>query len=98
MIYVGSLIFSQIGVLWPEHLAAGAAVGLSATPALAAPISLGGGLISANLASSTKVGSLSVPPTWSATAPKAAEQSSSRRSAPRVLAVRRTDRRRCCAS
>lgn len=75
MIYVGSLIFSQIGVLWPEHLAAGAAVGLSATPALAAPISLGGGLISASLASSTKVGSLSVPPTWSATAPTAAEQS-----------------------
>jgi PPE-repeat protein len=75
MTYVGSLIFSQMGVLWPEHLAGGAAVSLSATPALAAPVNLGGGLISANLASSTKIGSLSVPTSWSATAPKAAEES-----------------------
>ncbi|MCV7427829.1 PPE family protein [Mycobacterium montefiorense] len=75
MIYVGSLIFSQIGVLWPEHLAGAAAAGLSATPALAAPVNLGGGLISANLASSTKIGSLSVPTSWYATAPKAAEKS-----------------------
>jgi PPE-repeat protein len=75
MIYVGSNIFSQIGVLWPEHLAAGTAVGVSATPALAAPVNLGGGLISANLASSAKIGSLSVPTSWSATAPKAAEAS-----------------------
>lgn len=75
MIYVGSLIFSQIGALWPEHLAAGAAVGFSATPALAAPVGFGGGLVSANLASSTKIGSLSVPTSWAATAPKAAERS-----------------------
>lgn len=75
MVYVGSLIFSQIGVLWPEHVAAGAAVGFSATPALATPVNLGGGLISASLASSTKIGPLSVPPSWSATAPKAAEES-----------------------
>jgi PPE-repeat protein len=75
MTYLGSLIFSQIGVLWPEHLAGGTAVGLSATSALAAPVNLGGGLISANLASSTKIGSLSVPTSWSATAPKAAEES-----------------------
>ncbi|MCV7409047.1 PPE family protein [Mycobacterium florentinum] len=74
MIYVGSLIFQQIGALWPEHLAAGAAVGFSATPALAAPVHLGGGLISANLASSTKIGALSVPTSWSATAPKAAAE------------------------
>jgi PPE-repeat protein len=71
MIYVGSNIFSQIGVLWPEHLA-GAAAALS-PPALASPLSLGGGLISANLASSTKIGSLSVPASWSATAPRAQE-------------------------
>jgi PPE-repeat protein len=75
MIYVGSLIFSQIGVLWPEHVAAGAAVGVSATPALAAPVNLGGGLISGNLASSTKIGSLSVPTSWAATTPRAAEES-----------------------
>jgi PPE-repeat protein len=75
MIYVGSNIFSPISTLWPEHLAGGAAVGLSATPALAAPVSLGGGVISANLASSTKIGSLSVPTSWSAIAPKAAEES-----------------------
>ncbi|WP_445164567.1 PPE family protein [Mycobacterium sp. Dal123C01] len=74
MIYVGSNIFSQIGVLWPEHLAAGTAAGLSATPALAAPVTLGGGLISANLASSAKIGSLSVPTSWSTTAPQAAEE------------------------
>ena len=74
--YVGNLIFSQLGVLWPEHLAGGAAaVGLSATPALAAPVSLGGGLISANLASSNKIGSLSVPASWSGTASAAAEES-----------------------
>lgn len=76
MIYVGSLIFSQIGALWPEHLAGATAAGLAATPALAAPVNLGGGLISANLASSIKVGSLSVPASWSATAPKAAEEES----------------------
>ncbi|WP_261862625.1 PPE family protein, partial [Mycobacterium montefiorense] len=70
--YVGNLIFSQLGVLWPEHV--GAAVGFSATPALAAPVHLGGGLIAANLASSTKIGSLSVPTSWYATAPKAAVQ------------------------
>jgi PPE-repeat protein len=75
MIYVGSLIFSQIGALWPEHLAGAAAVGLSATPALAAPVNLGAGLISANLASSTKIGSLSVPTSWFATAPTAADES-----------------------
>ncbi|ORX00910.1 hypothetical protein AWC29_02970 [Mycobacterium triplex] len=75
MIYVGSLIFAQLGVLWPEHVAAGAAVGFSATPALAAPVNLGGGLISANLASSNKIGSLSVPASWSATAPEVAEES-----------------------
>ncbi|WP_036467596.1 PPE family protein [Mycobacterium genavense] len=75
MIYVGSLIFAQIGVLWPEHVAAGGAVGFSATPALAAPVSLGGKLISANLASSNKIGSLSVPARWSATTPKVAEAS-----------------------
>jgi PPE-repeat protein len=76
MIYVGSLIFSQIGALWPEHLAGAAAVGLSATPALVAPVNLGGGLISASLASSTKIGALSVPPSWSGVAPRAAAQSS----------------------
>jgi PPE-repeat protein len=75
MIYVGSLIFAQIGALWPEHLAGAAAAGLSATPALAAPVGLGGGLISANLASSNKIGALSVPASWSATAPKAAAES-----------------------
>ncbi len=74
MVYVWSNIISQIAVLWPEHLAGGAA-GLSATPALAAPVNLGGGLISAKLASSTKIGSLSVPTSWSATAPTAAEKS-----------------------
>jgi PPE-repeat protein len=75
MIYVGSLIFSQIGVLWPEHLAGGAAAALSAPPALAAPANLGSGLLSANLASSTKIGSLSVPPSWAAAAPNAAQKS-----------------------
>jgi PPE-repeat protein len=75
MTYLQGLIFSQISVLWPEHLAGGAAVGFSATPALAAPVNLGGGLISANLASSTKIGSLSVPTSWSATAPRAAQES-----------------------
>jgi PPE-repeat protein len=75
MTYLQGLIFSQMGALWPEHLAAGAAVGLSATPAPAAPVNLGGGLISANLASSSKIGSLSVPTSWAATAPKAAEES-----------------------
>ncbi|OBA60155.1 hypothetical protein A5647_14345 [Mycobacterium sp. 1100029.7] len=75
MIYVGSLIFQQIGALWPEHLAGGAAVGLAATPALAAPVNVGGGLISAKLASSTKIGALSVPTNWSATTPTAAEES-----------------------
>jgi PPE-repeat protein len=75
MIYVGSNIISQIGVLWPEHLAGGAAAGVTAAPALAAPVNLGGGLISANLASSSKIGSLSVPTSWSATTPKAAAPS-----------------------
>lgn len=75
MVYVGSLIFAQIGVLWPEHVAVGAAAGLSAPSALAAPVGLGGGLISADLASSNKIGSLSVPPNWAATAPKAVEES-----------------------
>ncbi|MCV7028705.1 PPE family protein [Mycobacterium sherrisii] len=73
MVYAGSLIFLQMGALWPEHLVGAAAVGLAAPPALAAPVGLGGGLISASLASSTKVGSLSVPPGWSATTPTAAE-------------------------
>jgi PPE-repeat protein len=71
--YVGNLIFSQLGVLWPEH--AGAAVGFSTTPGLAAPVTLGRGLISANLASSNKIGSLSVPASWSGTAPTGAEES-----------------------
>lgn len=75
MVYVGSLIFSQIGVLWPEHVAVGAVAGLSAAPALAAPVNLGGGLISANLASSSRVGSLSVPTSWASTAPAAAQES-----------------------
>jgi PPE-repeat protein len=80
MIYVGSLIFAQIGALWPEHLAGGAAAALSAPPALAppalaAPANLGGGLVSANLASSTKIGPLSVPTSWAAKAPNAAQQS-----------------------
>ncbi|OBI84912.1 hypothetical protein A9X00_29040 [Mycobacterium sp. 1245805.9] len=75
MIYVGSLIFSQIGALWPEHAAGGAAAALSAPPALAAPANLGSGLFSANLASSNKIGSLSVPPSWVATAPNAAQES-----------------------
>ncbi|RAU90325.1 hypothetical protein DQP58_23715 [Mycobacterium colombiense] len=75
MIYVGSLIFSQVGALWPEHVAAGAAAGLSAAPAPAAPVNLGSGLISANLASSSKIGSLSVPTSWAATAPAATEES-----------------------
>lgn len=75
MVYAGSLIFLQIGALWPAHVAGGAAVGLSATPALAAPAGLGGGLISASLASSTKTGSLSVPTSWYATTPTVAEQS-----------------------
>ncbi|WP_255406296.1 PPE family protein [Mycobacterium sp. E796] len=74
MIYVGSLIFSHMGVLWPEHAAGAAAAGLSAPPALAAPVNLGSGLFSANLASSSKVGSLSVPPSWAATAPNAAQE------------------------
>ncbi|OBG78215.1 hypothetical protein A5700_17395 [Mycobacterium sp. E1214] len=74
MTYLGSLIFSQIGVLWPEHLARGAAAGLAATPALAAPVGLSGGSIAANLASSNKIGPLSVPTGWVATAPTAAEE------------------------
>ncbi|OBG22148.1 PPE family protein [Mycobacterium sp. 852002-51057_SCH5723018] len=75
MIYVGSLIFAQMGALWPEHLAGGAAAALSAPPALAAPANLGSGLFSANLASSTKIGPLSVPRSWAATAPNAAQKS-----------------------
>ncbi|MGV0039191.1 PPE family protein [Mycobacterium colombiense] len=75
MVYVGSLIFAQIGVLWPEHVAVGAAAGLSATPALAAPANLGAGLFSAKLASSNKIGSLSVPSSWAATAPETVEES-----------------------
>ena len=77
LIYLQSNIISQLGVLWPEQAAGGAAAGLSATPApaLAVPVSLGEGLVSANLRSSTKIGSLSVPTSWAATAPKAAEES-----------------------
>jgi PPE-repeat protein len=75
MVYVGSLIFLQIGALWPEHLAGGAAAALSAPPALAAPPALGGGLFSADLASSTRIGSLSVPRSWAAAAPDAAQKS-----------------------
>lgn len=75
MIYVGSNVFSQIGALWPEHLAGVAEAGVSATPALAAPVNLGDGLVSANLATSNTIGSLSVPTGWAATAPQAAEQS-----------------------
>jgi PPE-repeat protein len=75
MVYVGQLIFQQMGVLWPAHVAVGAVAGLSATPALAAPANLGAGLFSAKLASSNKIGSLSVPTSWAATAPKAAEGS-----------------------
>jgi PPE-repeat protein len=78
LIYLQGNIISQIGVLWPEHAAGGAAAaGLSPTPApfFAEPVSLGNGLISANLRSSTKIGSLSVPASWAATAPKAAEES-----------------------
>ncbi|OBJ80556.1 PPE family protein [Mycobacterium sp. 1245852.3] len=75
MTYLGSLIFSQIGVLWPEHAAAAAAPALSAAPALVAPVGIGAGTVSANLASATKIGPLSVPASWAATAPRAAEQS-----------------------
>jgi PPE-repeat protein len=75
MTYLQGLIFSQMSALWPEHLAVGAAAGLSASPALTAPAMLGNGLVSANLATSDKIGSLSVPPRWAATAPKAAEES-----------------------
>ncbi|OBF22779.1 hypothetical protein A5725_11230 [Mycobacterium kubicae] len=75
MIYVGNLVFSQIGALWPDHVAGGAAAALTAPPALAASANLGSGLFSANLASSTKIGSLSVPSSWAAQAPNAAQKS-----------------------
>src|SRR5262249_5318280 len=77
LIYLQSNIISQIGVLWPEQAAGGAAAGLSATPApaVAGPVSLGGGVNSAKLGSSTNIGELLCPTSRAATAPEAAEES-----------------------